>query len=985
MVGTDDIVFTATVSASKRSFWAFVRNFWDTVPGAAPLVANWHMEKLCEELQTVALRVFDNEPKLYDLVCNISPGTSKSTIFSVLFPAWVWTRMPTARFITASHTSPLVLDLATKSRAVIESDLYQRCFPYVRMAKDQDAKAHYRNTAGGDRFCCTAGGKTPTGQHAHFVISDDLLDPQGAMSDATLEEAGRFIPDTLSTRAVNKEVTVFMLVMQRLHPRDPTGVLLENAKKDGTTPIRHICLPAEEADNISPPEWRQYYVNGLMDPNRLSHRALATYKANPFTYAGQFSQCLVGDTLVRTIRGDVPIRDVVAGDFVLTREGFKRVEWSGKTKETSSLCSVTFSDGSEVTGTSDHPVWTTNRGWSTLDSLRWGDYTLGIPNRGEESCRAEESQRRQLRSLSSTAGHTCDLSAGDTSNTAGPEATTYTGTCGGITTGISPLVTTSITRTKTLLTIDLTIWSALPSTSMASVTGGILRNIRRFLIPSDLSGPPGIRRKKVRSSIRRMVEKALSDYGRKQSTSLTPAPNVETLSGHEVQRYPSTVPAPARREAESGATLSRAPTAETNSPSGITEQSVAPENALLWHGVPVYDLTVEGMPEFFANGILVHNCPIPRGGGMFKPEYFNKRCRAAPRDAVRIRGWDRAATADGGCYTAGVLIAKDREGTYYVEHVVHGQWEPVERNRIMRATALRDRTRYGPAYAPRICIEREGGSSGREAWLGAARALDGFRVEEVTVTGSKDTRAEPWSTQLAAGNVFIVEDGTWDVQGYIDEHKMFRPTVGARLGKYKDQVDASSLAYNILAEMRATLSGPRVVSLGKPRGKVPRIVHMTYAELADSPIHDGTAIMVCMGDPVEGATDTVPLNGVEKLLGTHHLRFVALDPNAYQDRWATPVDGYDKSPPDLMVTREQTQKLWGFLTRRRDPVPDTYLFIDDDATRALSVVLAVADVMRHPREQSVFAPSFDGLINAGTSPPVKHTYDLIRAGRSLVI
>jgi predicted phage terminase large subunit-like protein len=668
MASPADIDIAATVSTSKRSFWAFVRNFWDTVPGAAPLVANWHMAKLCEELELVAGRVFRNEPKAYDLVCNISPGTSKSTLFSILFPAWVWTRMPTARFITASHTSPLVLDLATKSRAVIESDLYQRCFPHVRMAKDQDAKAHYRNTAGGDRFCCTAGGKTPTGQHAHFVISDDLLDPQGAMSDATLEEAGRFIPDTLSTRAVNKEVTVFMLVMQRLHPRDPTGVLLENAKKDGTTPIRHICLPAEEADNISPPEWRQYYVDGLMDPNRLSRRALATYKANPFTYAGQFGQQ-----------------------------------------------------------------------------------------------------------------------------------------------------------------------------------------------------------------------------------------------------------------------------------------------------------------------------PVPRGGGQFKPEYFNKRCAAAPRDAVRIRAFDRASTADGGCYTAGVLIAKDREGSYYVEHVVHGQWEPVERNRIMRATALRDRTRYGPAYAPRICVEREGGSSGRDAWLGVVRALDGFRVEEVTVTGSKDTRAEPWSTQLAAGNVFIVEDGTWDVQGYIDEHKMFRPTVGARLGKYKDQVDASSLAYNILAGMRSEITGPRVITLGKPRGKVPRIVHMTYAELADSPIHDGTAIMVCMGDPVEGVTDAVPLNGVEKLLGTHFLRFVALDPNAYQDRWNVPVDGYGKPPPDLLVTREQTAKLWGFLTRRRDPVPDTYLFIDDDASRALSVVLAVADVMRHPREQSVFAPSFEGLITAGTAPPVKHTYDLIRAGRSLVL
>src|SRR5262249_37892452 len=49
--------------------------------------------------------------------------------------------------------------------------------------------------------------------------------------------------------------------------------------------------------------------------------------------------------------------------------------------------------------------------------------------------------------------------------------------------------------------------------------------------------------------------------------------------------------------------------------------------------------------------------PVPLGGGMFKESFFNQRVRAAPFAARRVRYWDRAATADGGCYTAGTLMA----------------------------------------------------------------------------------------------------------------------------------------------------------------------------------------------------------------------------------------------------------------------------------------------------------------------------------------
>lgn len=418
------------------------------------------MEFFCEELQKIAERVFNNEPAEYDIVCNVSPGTSKSTIWSILFHPWVWTRMPNARFISASHTDSLVLDLASKSRDVIKSDLYRMCYPEIEMASTQDSKGYFRNTLGGDRFACTVGGKTPMGMHAHFLLGDDLLDPMKALSEAETQNAANFITNYLPTRMVDKLVSVMALVMQRLGRGDPTEVMLAMGNKEGARPVRHICLPAElfhnGKDRISPPELAEHYSqDNLMDPVRLPRSVLRAYRARgEHYYAAQFLQD-----------------------------------------------------------------------------------------------------------------------------------------------------------------------------------------------------------------------------------------------------------------------------------------------------------------------------PMSLGGGMFKETYFTRRVKAAPYNAKRIRYWDRASSiASGACATAGVLLAKSPEGDYYIENVVRGHWEPKERNDKMLATAQRDRARYGPNNTPIIYIENEGGSSGVDAWQSIAKVLEGFIVRKDQPTGSKDVRAEPWSCQLAAGNVYIVDDGTWDVAEFVKEH-----------------------------------------------------------------------------------------------------------------------------------------------------------------------------------------------------------------------
>ena len=87
----------------KRSFYYFFREFWNVIESET-LKDNWHIEYLCNELQEIAERVFDRQPKEHDLIVNIPPGQTKSTIATVMFPAWCWTVDSTIRTISSSYS-----------------------------------------------------------------------------------------------------------------------------------------------------------------------------------------------------------------------------------------------------------------------------------------------------------------------------------------------------------------------------------------------------------------------------------------------------------------------------------------------------------------------------------------------------------------------------------------------------------------------------------------------------------------------------------------------------------------------------------------------------------------------------------------------------------------------------------------------------------------------------------------------------------------
>lgn len=192
--------------------------------------------------------------------------------------------------------------------------------------------------------------------------------------------------------------------------------------------------------------------------------------------------------------------------------------------------------------------------------------------------------------------------------------------------------------------------------------------------------------------------------------------------------------------------------------------------------------------------------PASRKGNFFKVEHFDIWPEIYEDEVVqRWRAWDKAATEDGGCYTAGVRMGilayfandkdeKEKKKTYkyFIDDVVRGQWSSGKREATMLQTAKLDKSSCGNV---RISIEQEPAAGGKESAEASKRRLAGFTVylDNVSTEGSKEQRADPYSVAVEMDQVVLLE-APWNYD-FVEEHRYFPK------GDYKDQVDAAAQAF----------------------------------------------------------------------------------------------------------------------------------------------------------------------------------------------
>jgi predicted phage terminase large subunit-like protein len=268
----------------RGGFAEFVRRAWPLVE-SAPLSWGWHLDAVAEHLEAVARR------EIRDLVINVPPGTSKTLLASVLWPAWLWTLDPTHRLITASFNERVILHNARRTRALIDSPWWAARWPEVaipRGASASKAVDFYALNSGGWRYSVTVRGAV-LGMHADSHVVDDPIDPQGAAmaSGLELEAVLRWHHETMATRFRDQSRAARVLVMQRLHERD----LAAEMERAGATVL---CLPMRHERHHP----RRYardprtHEGELLVPGRYPEEVVSRLESSlgPFGTAAQLQQ-----------------------------------------------------------------------------------------------------------------------------------------------------------------------------------------------------------------------------------------------------------------------------------------------------------------------------------------------------------------------------------------------------------------------------------------------------------------------------------------------------------------------------------------------------------------------------------------------------------------------------------------------------------------------------------------------------------------------
>lgn len=213
----------------RRSLSAFVRDAWEVLEPETPLRWNWHLEAVCDALERVA------NGDCRRLIINIPPGSAKSLLVAVFFPAWRWLSAPGWRVLCASYARELSIRDSVRCRDLIESDWYTGIKKALglewELASDQNVKSHFQNDSKGFRMALSVGGAT-TGFRGDCTITDDPLNAKDDPTPEKLEEVYRWYRGVFWTRLNDQATGARIVIMQRLHENDLVGRLLRDTDAD---------------------------------------------------------------------------------------------------------------------------------------------------------------------------------------------------------------------------------------------------------------------------------------------------------------------------------------------------------------------------------------------------------------------------------------------------------------------------------------------------------------------------------------------------------------------------------------------------------------------------------------------------------------------------------------------------------------------------------------------------------------------------------
>lgn len=282
----------------RREFRMFVEEAWKVVEPGVPYVGGPHIDAICDHLTYCSIGDIE------DLVINIPPRHSKSTICAVMWPAWEWTWKPHTQWLFSTYAQTLTLRDSVKCRRLIQSPWYQERYGSVfQLSGDLNQKQRFDNNRNGYRLATSVGG-TATGEGGDRIVVDDAHNMNEIESDTIREGVLTWWRNTMSTRGNNPKTLARVIIAQRGHHADLPGFALSQggwihlnmpgyfipqkkcktfAKKQGKPrssmkptppPVLGRFEKAPKKDQLLWEDWREKR-DDVLNPNRYGEQELA--------------------------------------------------------------------------------------------------------------------------------------------------------------------------------------------------------------------------------------------------------------------------------------------------------------------------------------------------------------------------------------------------------------------------------------------------------------------------------------------------------------------------------------------------------------------------------------------------------------------------------------------------------------------------------------------------------------------------------------
>lgn len=281
-------------AAMRASFRKFVPAAWPQMEPAKAFIPSWNIDAICDHLQAGA------DGHIKTLLMTVPPGSAKSLLSCVAFPAWQWARHqnsglagmvtgPQWRGTFLSYDEKLSTRDSVKCRDLLQSSWYRETFePQWGFASDQNEKTYYVNTAKGFRVSGRG-----TGWRSHALIFDDPLNAKERLSDASLAECVDLWDNVLFNRFIDMALALKIIIMQRLGDRDLAGHVLRKGN------VEHLKIALEYDPARSKvttlengKEWRdpRKRAGEIMCPELFPPAVVEELKSNPERWASQYQQ-----------------------------------------------------------------------------------------------------------------------------------------------------------------------------------------------------------------------------------------------------------------------------------------------------------------------------------------------------------------------------------------------------------------------------------------------------------------------------------------------------------------------------------------------------------------------------------------------------------------------------------------------------------------------------------------------------------------------